>query len=91
MDRFSIIQQVFNKPVADETSNCGQDKCVCDDNVKNGKQKLKKTDLLQHLLITIVAFITAFIMKSNMTPGNIQSKESLIAIVEEKKSIIRKD
>ena len=74
MDRFSIIQQqVFNKPVVDETSNCGQDQCACDDNFTNGKQELKKTDLLQHSLFTVVAFITAFIMKANMTVENIQS------------------
>jgi len=74
MDRFSIIQQqVFNKPVADETSNCGQDQCECDDNVTNGKQELKKTDLLQRSFITIVAFITAFIMKANMILENVQS------------------
>ena len=73
MDRFSIIQrQVFNKSVADETSNCGQDQCVCDDNVTNEKQELKKTDLIRHSLITIVAFITAFVMKANMTLENIQ-------------------
>ncbi len=71
MDRFSIIQrQVFNQVVVDETSNCDQDQCVCDDNVINGKQKLKKTSLFQFSIITIAAFITAFIMKANMTIEN---------------------
>ena len=73
MDRFSIIQQqVFNKPVVDEPSNCGKNQCVCDDNITNGKQELKKTDLLAHSLMTIVAFITAFIMKANMTLESVQ-------------------
>ena len=48
MDRFSIIQQqVFNQPIVDEVNNCGLVKCVCDDSVKNEKQSLKKTDLLE--------------------------------------------
>ena len=68
MDRFSIIQrQIFNKPIVYETSNCYQDQCVCDDIVAPEKQKLKKTDLFQFSIITIAAFITAFIMKANMT------------------------
>ena len=74
MDRFSIIQrQVFNQVVMDETSNCGQDQCVCDDNIGNENQKLKKTNLFQFSIITIAAFITAFIMKANMTLENIRS------------------
>jgi len=81
MDRFSIIQrQVFNKPVVDETSNCDQDQCVCDDNVANEKQKLKKTDMFQFSIITIAAFITAFIMKVNTTLENVQSQGKITVI-----------
>ncbi|HEY5967672.1 MAG TPA: hypothetical protein VIU35_06820 [Chitinophagaceae bacterium] len=81
MDRFSIIQQqVFNKQVVDETSNCGQDKCVCDDNITNEKQGLKKSDLLQFLLITIAAFIGALTMNVNIPVENMLSAKRATVI-----------
>ncbi len=66
MDRFSIIQrQVFNQLVVDEPNNCGQNQCVCDENLPS-----HKTDRFLLLMLTITAFLIAFVVAGKMNEAN---------------------